>query len=299
MISISVFFQEETSMSAKESSHSEKIPHFLHLVVSGQQDEAEALLKENPKLGRTAGDVIDHAKRAFKNITGFQYAVWALDWRMWEMILKYLPAEEAQKQTEESKKGAWMKEHGEHAKWDTLLSDQKTYYVRRWWPDRKQDAQHCRERIGKLQLLLPAHVLQEYYSLARHFDPRREFEDQPLPERKRLPDELEEMITKDQFDFGLFRHDTTHLEDVWCRNCEDEGSAHVRSECAILEKLYNVRKEQRNRLIWGLGLQSLLNARVISSDNKERALLFDPIELNQIVLEYVGARRIIQNNLHD
>ena len=55
---------------------------FLNQVVAGKQDEAEDMLKQNLALALASGTVTDHAKRTFRNITGFQYAVWALDLHM-------------------------------------------------------------------------------------------------------------------------------------------------------------------------------------------------------------------------
>ena len=42
-----------------------------------------------------SGSVIDLSKRRFAKITAFQYALWAMDWHMWTMLLKYLPKPEA------------------------------------------------------------------------------------------------------------------------------------------------------------------------------------------------------------
>jgi len=68
------------------------LPKFLKLVVEGEQDQAEAMLEENPVLALFPGNVTDLSGRSFNNITGFQYAVWALDSCMWKMMLRsYLP----------------------------------------------------------------------------------------------------------------------------------------------------------------------------------------------------------------
>ena len=59
---------------------------FLTHVVKGKQRQAEEMLKKNRHLALASGTVTDHANRTFNYITGFQYAVWALDWHMWSMI---------------------------------------------------------------------------------------------------------------------------------------------------------------------------------------------------------------------
>ena len=73
---------------------------FLTHVTKGEQRQAEKMLKKNRYLGLAAGTVTDHANRKFNDITGFQYAVWALDWHMWTMIQKYLPEKAAQSQAQ-------------------------------------------------------------------------------------------------------------------------------------------------------------------------------------------------------
>jgi hypothetical protein len=100
---------------------SKTIQNFLKYVVSGSQDEAEDLLKKHPELALASRDVTDHAGRIFENITGFQCAIWALDWHMWRMIRKYLPRDEAQKQAESFKTGSWIQDHGKHASWEKWI----------------------------------------------------------------------------------------------------------------------------------------------------------------------------------
>jgi hypothetical protein len=70
-----------------------KIHELLRLVVEGEQDQAEAMIKKDKNLLLAAGRIIDLSGREFERITAFQYALWALDWHMWTMIQKYLPTE--------------------------------------------------------------------------------------------------------------------------------------------------------------------------------------------------------------
>src|SRR5690349_11294377 len=71
---------------------------FVRLIAEGEQDQAEALLQKDTTLALLPSDVTDLSNRTFKDITGFQYAVWALDWHMWTMIRKYLPNDDARAQ---------------------------------------------------------------------------------------------------------------------------------------------------------------------------------------------------------
>lgn len=154
----------------------EDVQKFLNHVAAGQQDEAEAMLKKNSELALTSGTVTDHAKRTFKNITGFQYAVWALDWHMWKMIKKYLSKEAAQEQSRGFAEGSWVAEHGEHANWKKLTEAQQTLIDNCQSWDWRKINEFWVQQVGGAQLLLPAHVLQEYCQPGRPFDPCPKFD---------------------------------------------------------------------------------------------------------------------------
>ena len=157
---------------------------FLAHVVKGKQRQAEGMLKKNRHLALASGTVTDHADRTFKNITGFQYAVWALDWHMWSMIQKYLPQEAAQSQAQGFTTGPWVEQHGVQANWQNLL-DAYEYYLDNYaklfkaskWT--KLDTIWLMQ-IGGAQKLLPMHVFHEYCHPGRSFDPVPDFTD-PLP----------------------------------------------------------------------------------------------------------------------
>jgi hypothetical protein len=160
-----------------------KLQIFLNQVVAGQQDEAISLLKQHPELALGAGTVTDHANRTFHNITGFQYAIWALDWHMWRMIKKYLSPEEANLQAEGFAMGSWVKEHGEHVTWKRLIENYHTLIANwdSWYKSSnhsyKKVNQYWVEEIGGAQLLLPIHVIQEYCQPNRLFEPALNFKE--------------------------------------------------------------------------------------------------------------------------
>ncbi|WP_165476674.1 hypothetical protein [Legionella adelaidensis] len=56
---------------------------------------AKELLQKSPKFLLERGDVTDWAGRTFKNITAFEYALWAKDFKMIEMMLHCIPESEA------------------------------------------------------------------------------------------------------------------------------------------------------------------------------------------------------------
>jgi serine/threonine protein kinase len=183
----------------------ELLQTFLNHIVWGRQEEAEALLKANKELALVAGDVTDHAKRTFRGITGFQIAVWNLDWHMWTMILRYLPLEARKEQAQGFKTGAWVKEHAEHANWKNVTDALQVYIDKfdSWnWDQRNK---HWVEQVGGAQFKLPIHVLQEYNNPDRPFYPTPKFDvDYTLV--RLLPDWLSSPLNSGSpINFGIFR----------------------------------------------------------------------------------------------
>jgi serine/threonine protein kinase len=202
---ISATAQPAVNVIVKPKVDAKELQEFLNHVAWGRQDEAEAMLKINKDLALAAGDVTDHAKRTFKNITGFQYAVWALDWKMWTMLLPYLSPEAAKEQAEGFKTGSWTKEHAEHANWKNL-TDALQVYIDNYQPwTYAQRAKHWVEQVGGAQFKLPMHVLQEYNNPNRPFEPCPKFDVQ-YPLQRSLPDWLDKGIKAAKFDFGVFRY---------------------------------------------------------------------------------------------
>ena len=72
--------------------HPEKLKALFKWVTEGHLLEVEKLLKKNPTLALGALTVTDLSDRTFKNITVLQYAAWALDSEMCELIMSYAGA---------------------------------------------------------------------------------------------------------------------------------------------------------------------------------------------------------------
>ena len=85
----------------------------LCCVMAGVQDTAEKMIESNPSLlNQKSRGKEWHNGREFKNITPFQYALWALDWYMWQMMIPYMDLSQARAQLEElDSRGT---EHGNH-----------------------------------------------------------------------------------------------------------------------------------------------------------------------------------------
>lgn len=176
------------------ASELKELQEFLQAVAEGEQDKAEAMLKKNPALALTPTDVTDLSKRTFKNITALQYALWALDWHMWTMLLKYIPPEAVTEQIAQSERGLWVPQHGVTANWENLIqalnkyvsevcANKRTSVYRQTWI----------KQVGGAQLLLPAHVINEYCHPTRPFHPTPDFS-KPEPSgtwRTRMTDEGE------------------------------------------------------------------------------------------------------------
>ncbi|MDF3055664.1 MAG: hypothetical protein K0Q74_1571 [Gammaproteobacteria bacterium] len=154
---------------------------FLLFVVAGKQEQAEKMLKKNPRLAEAKGTVTDLSDRTFENITGFQYALWALDWHMWKMVLKYLPEEKAALQMEELE--CHGTRHGTYFSFEPLLCALDEYirnydkWRNKWLPWGDERKKHWYEQVGEAQLQLPAHVINEYCRTDRSFCPTPSFED--------------------------------------------------------------------------------------------------------------------------
>jgi serine/threonine protein kinase len=146
------------------------LSQLLHYVAEGEQDKVEALIQQDKNLLLHAGTVKDLSGREFKQITAFQYALWAMDWHMWAMIQKYLPQEaQAQQLQELETKGT---AHGKHFNLQGLTGALQTYVdnAEKWDYDQRAEDQWCK-KVGGEQKLLPVHVVNEYCRADRPFEP--------------------------------------------------------------------------------------------------------------------------------
>ena len=141
----------------------------LQYVAEGEQDKAEELIQKDKNLLLHAGTVKDLSGREFKQITAFQYALWAMDWHMWTMIQKYLPQEmQAEQLRELETKGT---AYGKHFSLQGL-TDALQVYVDKYMSGLMSDAiDHWCKVVGGEQKSLPAHVVNEYCRADRPFEP--------------------------------------------------------------------------------------------------------------------------------
>ena len=154
----------------------------LILVTRGEQEEAEEMIKKNNSLLLHAGTVTDLSEREFKEITPFQYALWAMDWHMWTMIQKYLPpvAQAEQLHALETKGTG---QYGKHFSLEDLMDALQTQVDNdcKWEDYHLKESTHWCKKVGGEQKRLPAHVVNEYCRSDRGFEPC------PLEWQSKLP----------------------------------------------------------------------------------------------------------------
>ena len=150
------------NISVMEKANIDGLTIFLNHISFGKQDQAEDMLCQNHDLVLMSGNLIDCANRQFTQITAFQYAAWALDWGMLEMLKKYLPKEAMHKQIAESERGAWIQKYGSVVSWQKLINALQGYIDNyNIWTDLECRV-HWIKNVGSEQLMLPAHIIQEY-----------------------------------------------------------------------------------------------------------------------------------------
>ena len=180
---------------------------------------AEDLLKKSPEFLLSRGNVTDWAGRTFKNITAFEYALWARDFKMIQMMLGCIPATpegdviwaalfEQTKQVKRAIESGGGLTYTHTYDWPNLdtagIPDGTTItvtethtennfntmplrvayqdYITHFYHNVDGSARTWLQRdaywtkfIGKLQRLLPVHVLQRYCDLHTPFYPRPQF----------------------------------------------------------------------------------------------------------------------------
>jgi hypothetical protein len=168
----------------------------LHHVVRGQHDAVQSILTDDISLMFKRGKVTDCSVREFENISGFEYALWALDKHMWAKMITCVPRNEEGKRIFEkliaqynkvNTDGVIYKLNGQtitekHFDFNnTIIKELQTQVDSIKAPGTKNwDAidKQWREGVGGAQNLFPMHVVYEYCS-DEPFYPVPEFTSQP------------------------------------------------------------------------------------------------------------------------
>lgn len=280
--------KEREAKKLKEAKMSKELGKFLKYVAEGEQDKAENLLKNNHKLTLQKGDLMDLSKRRFKGITGFQYALWALDWHMWRMILNYLPKEAAALQLAELEAEGTV--YGKHFNLAPLVEALNMY------TNKNGSNQHWCKVVGRNQLLLPTHIVNQYCNPARGFYPCPDFTEEVLIRSRRC--NMGEWFTceyngqKLGDGFGVLRYNFKFAE-AWRKDelpskktlysalspIKEPSNRNVAADVAALERLWEIRLQQLNDLKSEL---EYLNS------VKNLLKTYFPSMLASTVLEYCG-----------
>jgi len=178
-------------------------------VARGEQEQAEELLDALKNIQDIRKGVLSYkikftdiaGKQFIKPITAFQYAVWALDRHMYEMLGNYLSDDQARAQLEEldregvdyikpasrigeiERKAQPIKKERQF-NLSTLIDALRTYSYCLWnnqFSDDSQQVNFWKNEVGIAQRDLPAHVVNEYCRPDRSFFPTPRFDEKILP----------------------------------------------------------------------------------------------------------------------
>ncbi len=253
-------------------SNNQELSQFLRVVAEGEQGQAEMMLEKNKDLVLFSGSIKDLSGRTFENITGFQYACWALDWHMWKMLRKYLSNEEAAQQL--SVLGSWVSKYGLHAgvpggPLHTLATALKAYIDNydAWHKEKNYIAMEnsWSKQVGGAQRALPAHAIHEYCRPDRSFIPCPSFMEPTLPRtRKTEEGEWFTAVCNDGLlgeKFAVLRYNCTGARcalrmQLRVRRPERRGwwcDERVGDHKTVVS-LANIRVQQRDQLISELGV---------------------------------------------
>ncbi|MBI2786522.1 MAG: F-box protein [Legionella longbeachae] len=147
------------------------VNRFLHHVVRGEYAMVGSLLALHPDLIDMQGQVTDLSKRSFPKVSGFEYALWALDKHMWTKMLECLPKDEKGARIKARLYGLLnqFKERGvtytlngntiteKHFDFNKIIIKALKAYV-------LNPTQEKWLKVGAKQRLLPAHAVDEYCS---------------------------------------------------------------------------------------------------------------------------------------
>ncbi len=154
----------------------------LHHVTRGEHDVVKAMLKQDISLIFKRGKVTDCSGREFENISGFEYALWALDKHMWAKMITCVPQNEEDKRIFEKLIAQYNKVNTDRVTYrlngktitekhfdfeNTIIKELQTQVdsinapgVKSWDTIDNQ----WREGVGGAQKRLPMHIVDEYCS---------------------------------------------------------------------------------------------------------------------------------------
>jgi hypothetical protein len=266
---LTAIFQKGTEGKAQE-----KGQQFLTLVTEGEQQQAEYMLLKYSWLANYKGDVIDLSKRSFTNITGFQYAVWALDWHMWSMMLKHIHKDDICKQLRGMETGSFI-EHGSFASWQNLIDALDKFMEFCNDQEWKNAKAQWRLVVHNAQQTLPTHVVNEYCHPTRSFVPCPDFtDDSTLPRSRKIENKMDWFVYLKNNKCALIRNKLFAAKDRRCSAYERDWFSWPdkiqQRDSAVLFTLLKTRIAQRKQLL----TDYLDNSNLISNSGFKKFSLF-------------------------
>ncbi|MGC1182060.1 hypothetical protein [Legionella sp.] len=164
----------------------------LNHVLLGQQKEAEAMIKMNPKLQLMKSIATDYSGRTF-NCTAYEYAYWAKDTHMCRMLERHMDEETkadmlVRIDANDTAGLSYQQNSAEHRSAHFDLAPLKTALQAHvdgysaWYNTSNWDAMEAAWLVvSKAQRDVPAHVVQEYCRPDRSFYPCPSFNELTLP----------------------------------------------------------------------------------------------------------------------
>ncbi|KTC86872.1 hypothetical protein [Legionella brunensis] len=172
---------------------------FIHHLVRGEHNAVKEMLKKDINLMVKRDQVTDCSDRTFPFISGFEYALWALDKHMWTMMLDCLPKNEQgnkifvqllSQYNRVNTDGVTYRLHGKtitekHFDFkNTIIKELQTqtnFIMASYWNTISYT--QWLEGVGGAQKLLPMHVVDEYCS-SEPFYTGPQFTSQPKSSRQ-------------------------------------------------------------------------------------------------------------------
>lgn len=286
----------------------EEVQTFFKWVSDGDEEAAEAILKENPSLALQYGRLTERCGRSFRHITALQYAFWALDWSMWEMIARYMPPQEAHKQYDLFRRRGT--EHGRHFDFGPYLKAIRDTVTTR------NSALFFNE--GEEQIKFPLNILQECDSSITSWDvfpdfrgpPRRQYDKSRIGIRDNISAAVrsEERHQATSFVISLSDREINELEDEgdeeesaeWWqvhKKVADYDTKAIKLFCQIrLEQFQNFERNLRGALSSSAASEAAFLVAVL---NNEKSKVADMLRQDPNLVNLRASARDAQNRLFE
>ncbi|KTD67851.1 hypothetical protein Lste_1009 [Legionella steelei] len=99
----SQYFHASSKLPPTLPAKRQSLKKFLSHVVHGEHKQVQEILRHDIRLLLQRDTVTDCSGREFASISGFEYALWALDKHLWDDMLACLPVDEQDHLTEEDR----------------------------------------------------------------------------------------------------------------------------------------------------------------------------------------------------